>query len=128
MIEQQKIWERNLERLKAGEFGAHNITEPGHEHALLAYWKAQADAGYPYAESNVRYFESIIAHKKSSVDPNTRTKLLVAQLRVIALTLTSKYCRDILIEAAQRLEDTDKIATFFRNKQETLLEEIHEHT
>ena len=57
-----------------------------------------------------------------------KTNLLVAELRVIAPTLMSKYCREVLIEAAQRLEDTDKIATFFRNKQETFLEGIYEHT
>lgn len=57
-----------------------------------------------------------------------KTKLLVAELRVIAPTLMSKYCREILLEAAQRLEDTDKIATFFRNKHEAFLEGIHEHT
>lgn len=128
MTEQQKIWERNLERLKNGEFGAHNITDEGYEHALLLYWKAQAEAGYPYAESNVRYFKNIIDHKKSSVDLNTSTKLLIAQLRVIALTLTDKYYRDILNLAAERLEDTDKIATFFRNKQESFLEGIYERT
>lgn len=49
-----------------------------------------------------------------------KTKLLVAELRVISLTLTNKYCRKILREAAQRLEDTDKIATFYRNKAEAL--------
>ena len=47
-----------------------------------------------------------------------KTKLLIAELRVIAKTLESEYCRDILIEAAQRLEDTDKIAVFYRNKVE----------
>lgn len=52
--------------------------------------------------------------------PIKKTKLLVAELRMIAPTLMSGYCRDILIEAAQRLEDTDKIATFYRNKAELL--------
>lgn len=47
-----------------------------------------------------------------------KTKLLVAELRMIADTLASEYCKGILIEAAQRLEDTDKIATFYRNKAE----------
>lgn len=45
-----------------------------------------------------------------------KTKLLVAELRVIADTLANQYCREILIEAATRLEDTDKIAEFFRKK------------
>ena len=49
-----------------------------------------------------------------------KTKLLVAELRVIALTLPNKHCREVLEEAAQRLEDTDKIARFFRNKTESL--------
>lgn len=47
-----------------------------------------------------------------------KTKLLVAELRVIADTLVSKYCKDILIEAADRLEDTDKIAEFYRRQAE----------
>lgn len=47
-----------------------------------------------------------------------KTKLLVAELRMIADTLCSEYCRECLLEAAQRLEDTHKIATFFRNKAE----------
>lgn len=47
-----------------------------------------------------------------------QTKLLVAELRVIALTLTSQYCKDILEEAAERLEDTEKIAEFYRQKAE----------
>ena len=50
--------------------------------------------------------------------PIKKTKLLVVELRVIADTLANKYCKAILIEAAQRLEDTDKIATFYRNKVE----------
>ena len=45
-----------------------------------------------------------------------KTKLLVAELRVIALTLCSQYCRDILNQAAERLEDTEKIAEFFRKE------------
>lgn len=57
-----------------------------------------------------------------------KTKLIVAELRVLAMTLQSKHFRNLLNEAAQRLEDTDKIATFFRNKQETFLEGIYEHT
>lgn len=47
-----------------------------------------------------------------------KTKLLVAELRVIADTLASTHCRDILIEAAERLEETDKIAKFFWSKAE----------
>lgn len=49
-----------------------------------------------------------------------KTKLLVAELRVIAPTLMNRYCREVLIEAAQRLEDTDKIARYYRNTAEKL--------
>ncbi len=45
-----------------------------------------------------------------------KTQLLVAELRVISDTLASEYCRDILREAAERLEDTEKIAEFYRQK------------
>ena len=45
-----------------------------------------------------------------------KTKLLVAELRVIAGSLDNEHYRNILIEAATRLEDTDKIAEFFRKK------------
>lgn len=47
-----------------------------------------------------------------------KTKLLVAELRMIADTIANQYNRDIILEAAERLEDTDKIATFYRNKVE----------
>ena len=47
-----------------------------------------------------------------------KTKLLVAELRMIASTLLSEYCRDILEEAAERLEDTEKIAEIYRKKAE----------
>ena len=47
-----------------------------------------------------------------------KTKLLVAELKVIAGTLACEYCRKILIEAADRLEETDKIAEFYRKKAE----------
>lgn len=49
-----------------------------------------------------------------------KTKLLVAELRMIANTLANKHCKEILIEAAERLEDTDKIAKFYRNTTEKL--------
>ena len=45
-----------------------------------------------------------------------KTKLLVAELRMIADTLCSEYCRECLLEAAQRLEDTDKIARYYWKK------------
>lgn len=43
-----------------------------------------------------------------------QTKLLVAEVRMIADTVMSQHCRNILIEAAQRLEDTDRIAEHYR--------------
>ena len=43
-----------------------------------------------------------------------QTKLLVAEVRMIADTVASRHCRGILLEAAQRLEDTDKIAEHYR--------------
>lgn len=49
-----------------------------------------------------------------------KTKLLVAELRVIAMIMDNDHLRCIINEAAQRLEDTDKIARFFRNKTESL--------
>lgn len=50
-----------------------------------------------------------------------KTKLIVAELRMIAKTLCSDYCREILEEAAERLEDTDKIARYYHKVSEVLL-------
>ena len=52
----QDMWLRNITSLKMGEFGIDTKSAE----TLLKYWKAQADAGYPYAEENVRYFEDIV--------------------------------------------------------------------
>lgn len=49
-----------------------------------------------------------------------KTTLLVAELRVIADLQPTEHCRNVLREAAERLEDTDKIAVFYRNKAELL--------
>lgn len=49
-----------------------------------------------------------------------QTKLLVAELRVIASTLMSQYCQGILIQAAERLEETDKIAHFYHKELEKM--------
>ena len=49
-----------------------------------------------------------------------KTQFLVAELRVIADRQWDDHCRNILIEAAERLEDTDKIARFYRNTAEIL--------
>jgi hypothetical protein len=46
------------------------------------------------------------------------TEVLAEQLRVIALTLVSKSSQKILEEAADRLEDTEKIAEFYRKEAE----------
>lgn len=45
-----------------------------------------------------------------------KTKLLVAELRVIADSINSEYCRKVLSDSASRLEDTDKIAEFYRKQ------------
>lgn len=47
-----------------------------------------------------------------------KTKLLVAEVRMIASTLVSEHCRNILEEAAERLEDTEKIAAFYHKEME----------
>lgn len=52
----QDVWLRNLTSLKMGEFGIDTKSPE----TLLAYWKAQALAGYPLAEENVRYFEDMV--------------------------------------------------------------------
>ena len=55
----QDVWLRNLTSLKMGEFGIDTKSPE----TLLAYWKAQAEAGYPLAEENVRYFEDMVSKK-----------------------------------------------------------------
>ena len=52
----QDVWLRNLTSLKMGEFGIDTKSPK----TLLAYWEAQSEAGYPYAEENVRYFEDMV--------------------------------------------------------------------
>ena len=53
--EKHRKWDENLIMLSSGGFGDTNSFE-----TLLAYWKAQAEAGYPCAEENVRYFEDMV--------------------------------------------------------------------
>lgn len=53
--EKHRKWDNNLVMLVSGGFGDTNSPE-----TLLAYWKAQAKAGYPLAEENVRYFEDMV--------------------------------------------------------------------
>lgn len=50
-----EIFDRNFKKLMSGEFG-----NPKKFETMVAYWKAQAEAGYPYAEENVRYFEEMV--------------------------------------------------------------------
>ena len=52
----QDVWLKNLTSLKMGEFGIDTKSPE----TLLRYWKAQALAGYPLAEENVRYFEEVV--------------------------------------------------------------------
>lgn len=54
-------WGLNLENLKAGTFG-----DPEDYETLLRYWKAQEDAGYPYASENVQYFTDLVKYKEQS--------------------------------------------------------------
>lgn len=49
--EQIAAWDDNLEKLKNGVFGAETSPE-----ALVRYWQAQAEAGYPGANDNFLYF------------------------------------------------------------------------
>lgn len=43
-----------------------------------------------------------------------KTSLLVAELRVLADFQMNGHCRDVVLQAAERLEDTDAIARFFQ--------------
>lgn len=45
--------------------------------------------------------------------PRKKTSLLVAELRVLADFQMNGHCRDVVLQAAERLEDTDAIARFF---------------
>lgn len=46
------------------------------------------------------------------------TQLLADAVRIIARGCPSLYCKSILEEAAQRLEDIEKIAEYYRKKAE----------
>ena len=50
-----EIFDRNFKKLTSGEFG-----NPEKYETMVAYWKAQSEAGYPLAEENVRYFEDMV--------------------------------------------------------------------
>ena len=58
----QDMWLRNLTSLKMGEFGIDTKSPK----TLLAYWKAQAEAGYPFAKENVRYFEDMVRKEREN--------------------------------------------------------------
>ena len=51
----EKVWQENLEMLQDGVLG--DVNSPK---TLLRYWKLQAEANYPSAEENVRYFEEMV--------------------------------------------------------------------
>lgn len=59
--EQEKLWEKNEKRLRYGEFGS--IYGEECYYTMLEYWKAQEQAGYPYASDNVKCFELMIAER-----------------------------------------------------------------
>ena len=52
-------WQDNLDKLNRGEFGQLDIPRESLE-TLARYWKAQAEAGYPYAVENMWYFEEML--------------------------------------------------------------------
>lgn len=61
------VWQENLEKLKSGGFG--DIENPNECFATLArYWKAQAEAGYPYAVENMTYFDCLLRKMKGERD------------------------------------------------------------
>lgn len=54
-----EIYDRNFKRMTKGEFG-----NPEKFETMVAYWEAQAEAGYPYASENVKYFQEMVAREK----------------------------------------------------------------
>lgn len=56
--------------------------------------------------------------------PRKKTKLLVAELRVIAKLQPDEHCKNVLLEAAERLADTDRIARFYHNMNEKAIKRI----
>ena len=57
------IFDRNFKRLTSGEFG-----NPQKFETMVAYWKAQAEAGYPCADENVRYFEDMVRKESENAE------------------------------------------------------------
>ena len=58
----EERWEKNLEHLMSGGFGDTTKAE-----TLLNYWYAQADAGYPGARENVKYFEEMVGIERQEL-------------------------------------------------------------
>jgi hypothetical protein len=59
----EKAWQENLEMLQDGFLG--DVNSPK---TLLRYWKLQADAHYPCAEENVRYFEEMVRKENENAE------------------------------------------------------------
>ena len=90
-------WEKNLERLKNGEFGAWK-NEGESEKALLRYWQAQAEADYPQASENVRYYEQLLKEKKMTEETQIEGMQPYTQDEELA-TIISNYFDGYLAEA-----------------------------
>ena len=56
-------WEKNLEMLKSGALGDADSPE-----TLLRYWQMQAEAGYPCASENVKYFEDMVRRESEGTE------------------------------------------------------------
>lgn len=55
MTDMEAIWKKNLEDLHNGVFGSN----PNSPQTIFKYWKAQAEAQYPSAEENAKYWENL---------------------------------------------------------------------
>lgn len=56
--------------------------------------------------------------------PRKKTKLLVSELKVIAKLQPDEHCKNVLLEAAERLKDTDRIARFYHIMNEKAIKMI----
>ena len=59
------VFDHNFEKFANGEFG-----NPQKFETMVAYWKAQAEAGYPYASGNVKYFEEMVRKENKNGNIN----------------------------------------------------------
>lgn len=57
--EEHKMWEKNAEKLRDGEFG-----ELSDLSTLVRYWEAQESANYPEANYNVKEFQNMVDKMK----------------------------------------------------------------